>query len=141
MTIKNHKLKVADRGNVVTIANIDFHIDKIKVSHSSVINKILTQIKIKVTDLSAGICSPENVGVDTQVEAFVMLITENMQFKQSVLALLADLTQNEAVATLSLQDLLILINEVIKVNKEELTKKIQEMPSLVMALLVGQKAS
>jgi hypothetical protein len=141
MTIKNHKLKVAERGNVVTIANIDFHIDKIKVSHSSVINKILAQIKLKVNDLSAGICSPENIGIDTQVDAFVMLITDNMQFKQSVLALLADLTQNEGLAELSMQDLLILINEVLKVNKEELTKKMQEMPGLVMALLVGQKAS
>jgi hypothetical protein len=141
MAIKNHKLKVAERGNVVTIATIDFHIDKIKVSHSSIINKILTQIKLKVADLSAGICSAENIDFVTQVDAFVMLITDNMQFKQSVLALLADLTQNEAVVGLNVEDLLMLINAAINVNKEELTKKMQEMPSLVVALLVGKKAS
>jgi hypothetical protein len=142
MSAKNHKLKAVERGDIVVISGTTFYIDKIKVSHSSIINKILLQIKLKVTDLSAGICSTDNFSIDVHINAFIMLITENMQFKQSILALLEDLAKNDnalSLHDLSLEDILILINAVVNVNRDELTKKMQEMPSLLVALITGKK--
>ncbi len=117
-----HNLNVAARGETIKINNIDFNVDLIKpAAHSAIIIDLYNQIKIKAYALYNDI-SPQ-ITLEHQINIFTSLVSENESFKNKMLLILLDLTKNQEVYNLKLQDLVGLAIHAIFINKEEIGKK------------------
>lgn len=130
---KEHNLKVAERGEFVTIGGIEFAIDKFKVKHFGILDKIAESFFADNTDLA--ILLSEEGGLLSIGLRFGAMVRQKEVFRNNVIVALMSITENNKVIELEVKDIIELSFNVVTVNKDHFVGKFHEMVEETTAMI------